>query len=87
MRLLLALFLLSFSGCCSLASTFTTLSGGHAPRPYEGMQTWWEIITHYDSGAVVGVFLIPDVPFTFVMDTLLLPLTLITTFAFRITGS
>lgn len=73
--LLLSLFILLLNSCTSTVMTVGCMLDGTIPRPFEGIQTWWEIINHYDSGAIVGFYLIPDVPFSFTMDVIFLPLT------------
>ena len=71
MKLPVAIILLMLSGCWSVTKTTTD------PRPYAGVRSWAETFNHFDhAGMVVAVLTLPDVPLSFMLDTLLLPFTL-----------
>jgi len=74
--LLLVLLALLQSGCWTIYSIGANIPE-KAPPVYGGIRSWHACITHYDSSAIMGIYTILDVPFSFVLDTLLLPITVI----------
>lgn len=68
---LLIALLLFFSGCWSTTSLMTE------PRPYGGVRAWATTFNHFDhAGNIIAVLTVPDVPLSFLLDTLTLPFTI-----------
>ena len=74
-KFLLFCILMSLSGCWSTYSLITDLKADQPPAIYGGIRSWYACITHYDISAIWGIYTLLDVPLSFALDTLLLPLT------------
>jgi len=68
--------ILSWSGCWTTLSVWGCLSEDAPPEVYGGVRTWFGVITHYDTAAILGLITIVDVPTSFALDTILFPVTL-----------
>jgi len=69
-------FIILLSGCWSTYSIYSTTINDNPPTIYGGIYDWYSCLTHYDTAGIWALYTILDVPFSFVLDTALLPITL-----------